>query len=241
MCTTVRTDIWFFEVDRPVPEIEKFEAQLSQEEMIRSQRFRFLRDRNRYVIQHGVLRWLLAGYTGCEPCHVDIHISADGKPYLAGGKGGASIHFSISHSDAVAAFAFSRTGSIGIDIENIRDIPEMIEIAERHFTTREKREIFSCPESSRSTVFTRIWTRKEAVLKAQGQGLMILLNSVDVSTQGNTHEPWKVPVRSDGVSKEFWVADIAGPAGFAAAVAAAGPVGDISVQGLNLPGHPWGE
>ena len=238
MCTTVRTDIWFSGVDRPVPEIGKFEAMLSQEELIRSQRFRFLRDRNRYIVQHGVLRCLLAGYAGCEPVRSISASSADGKPYLAGGKGGASIHFSISHSDAVAAFAFSRTGSIGIDIEKIRDIPEMIEIAERHFTPREKREIFSCPESLRSAVFTRIWVRKEAVLKAQGQGLLIPLDSVDVSTQGNTHEPWKVAVGGDGASKEFWVADIAGPAGFAAAVAAAGPVGDISVAGSPFTGHP---
>jgi 4'-phosphopantetheinyl transferase len=234
-------NIWFSSVDRTVQEIGKFEAMLSTEELLRSQKFHFLRDRNRYIVQHGVLRWFLSNESDCDPRQVDIRTHADGKPYLAGGKGGASIHFSISHSDAVAAFAFSRTGSIGIDIEKIRDVPEMIEIAERNFTTREKREIFSCPESLRSTVFARIWTRKEAVLKAQGQGLLIPLDSVDVSTQGNTHEPWKVAVRSDGVSKEFWVADIARPAGFAAAVAAAGPVGDISVQSSNLTGHPWGE
>ena len=223
-----RMDIWFSGVDRTAQEIEKIEALLSPEEVIRAQRFRFLRDRNRYIVHHGVLRLLLASYVGCESRQVDIRTSSDGKPYLAGCAGAAAIHFSISRSDAVAASAFSRIGSIGIDIEKIRDIPERIEIAERHFTPHERSEIFSVPKSQRSVVFTRLWARKEAVLKAQGQGLLKPLDCVDVSTQGKA--PWKVAVCGAGACEAFWVSDIAGPAGFATAVAVAVTAGEISVH-----------
>lgn len=229
-----KMDIWFLELDRSAPETKELEALLSPEEAARAQRFRFLRDRNRYVVQHGVLRLLLAGYVGCGSGQVGVCTSANGKPYLADRNVRAGIHFSASRSDAVAAFAFSRIGSTGVDIEKIRGIPDMLEIVERHFTSGEKHEIFSCPESRRSALFYKLWTRKEAVLKAQGEGLLKPLDCVDVTMNRDTQVPWKVLVTGGPVAEEFWVVDIKCSMGFAAAVAAAGPISEISVRNFDF-------
>jgi 4'-phosphopantetheinyl transferase len=220
--------VWYACVNCSLAEIRDFAGLLSPEEAARAQRFRLLHDRNRYIGQHGVLRSLLAGYVGCGPCQVDISTSADGKPYLAGPDRDA-IHFSTSQSEAFAAFAFSRIGSIGVDIEKMRAIPDMLEIVERHFTPREKHAIFSIPESLRSGLFYKLWTRKEAVLKAQGEGLLRSLDCVDVATNGDAQSPWKVQVAGGPVEEDFWVMDVTGLAGFATAVASAGSFDEISI------------
>ena len=86
-------------------------------------------------------------------------------------------------------------GDIGIDIEKIRVMPDMHDIVERHFTHNEKQEILSCLEKSRLELFYKLWTRKEAVLKAQGEGLLKALECVDVATNKNANGPWKVQVQ----------------------------------------------
>jgi 4'-phosphopantetheinyl transferase len=231
---TGKVDIWFSDVDRPAPEIEDLKALLSPEESARAQRFRFLRDRNRYIVQHGVLRLLLAGYTGCGLRQVDLQTGANGKPYLVKTKGMDVMYFNASRSDAFVAFAFSQIGSIGVDIEKIRDIPDMLEIVEKHFTTSEKHEIFSCSDSLRSILFYKFWTRKEAVLKAQGDGLLRPLDCVDVTMNSKMQSPWKVQLTGEPVLEPFWVVDVDGPAGFAVAVATAGTISEISVRNFDF-------
>jgi 4'-phosphopantetheinyl transferase len=152
---------------------------------------------------------------------------------LAGQKDSGGIHFSASQSDAFAAFTFSRIGSTGVDIEKIRNIPDMLEIIERHFTSREKHEIFSCPEDQRLILFYRFWTRKEAVLKAQGGGLLKALDSVDVAASNDVSRPWKALVRGGPVAEEFWVMDVNGPEGFATAVASGSPLDETSITELG--------
>jgi 4'-phosphopantetheinyl transferase len=224
-------DIWFANVDRPPSDLRKFEALLSPREASRAQRFRSVRDRNRYVVRHGLLRTLLARYLDIGPRQVEIRCDPNGKPHLAGRHGEGPLHFSDSHSEACAAFAFCRYHCIGVDLEQIRALPEMLEIVARHFTRLENGEILSCPESGRLMLFYRFWTRKEALLKAQGEGLLRLLDSVEVATGDRGPGPWPVTIAGCPVGESFWVADLVGPAGFAAAVAVAGHIAEISVRG----------
>jgi 4'-phosphopantetheinyl transferase len=110
-------DIWFANIDRPPSDIRHLEALLSPRGANRAKRFRFMRDRNRYVLRHGVLRTLLARYLNYgEPRQVDIRYESNGKPYLTVQRNKASLQFSDSHSDSYAAFAFCRYGRIGLDI-----------------------------------------------------------------------------------------------------------------------------
>jgi 4'-phosphopantetheinyl transferase len=217
-------------VDRSPEEIREFEAVISPEEAARAQRFHSAMDRDRYTVQHGVLRSLLAGYLGCGPRQVNICKSAHGKPWLAGEDGAGSLQFSLSQSGAYAAFAFSRCSSIGLDIEEIHEIQEMDGIVAQHFTPREKAEMLLCSMDFRLKAFYRFWTRKEAVLKAQGEGLLRPLDCVDVATSGNGRGQWRVQVAGGPVAEDFWVMDVTGPAGFAIAVASARPVDEILID-----------
>jgi 4'-phosphopantetheinyl transferase len=165
-----------------------------------------------------------------EPRQVDIQRDANGKPHLAEWQNKNLFQFSDSHSDIYAAFAFCRYSRVGVDIEKRRELPEMMGIVTRHFTPRENSELLSCPEGSRLMLFYRFWTRKEALLKAQGEGLLRELNSVDVSVDGRGPGPWPATVSGCPAGGSFWVADLDGPAGFAAAVAVDGPVESIGVH-----------
>jgi len=224
-----KIDVWFFDIDRTPSEIDEFKAILSSEERTRAKRFKFLNDRRRYVVQHGILRVLLSKYMKKEPQQVEIRTSLNGKPYVDSQDRGA-IHFSASRSDEFVMLAFNCIDNIGIDIEKIRNIPDILEIVERHFTHNEKKEILFCPEASRLELFYKLWTRKEAVLKAQGLGLLTPLNCVNVAVSPDTFEPWNVQVAGDSVVEEFWVMDVAGPAGYAAAVAATCPFDAVLVR-----------
>jgi 4'-phosphopantetheinyl transferase len=180
-------------------EVQEFAAALSPEETARAKRFRSDQDRDRYIVQHGVLRSLLAGYLDCGPRQIDINTSAHGKPCLAGKDDEGSLQFSLSHSGTYAAFAFGRYNSIGVDIEEIREIPEMEGIVTEHFTPHEKAVMLSCPIDTRVKTFYRFWTRKEAVLKAQGEGLLKSLDCVDVAKHTDANEPWKVQVAGEPI------------------------------------------
>ena len=221
--------VWFAGVDRPLPEIKELEALLSPQETARAHRFCSARDRDRYTVQHGVLRSLLAGYLGCAPGQVDMRSSANGKPCVVGREDEGSLQFSVSHSDAFGAYAFTIVGSIGVDVEKICEFPDMLEIVEQHFTLRESHEMLSCPEDQRLMLFYRFWTRKEAVLKAQGEGLLRALGSVDVAT-GEGIGPWKVSLADRTFAEEYLLADIEAPPGFCAAVAVASSLTSISIS-----------
>lgn len=212
--------VWFACVDRPQPGIQEFAAVLSREETARAQRFRSAQDRDRYIVFHGVLRSLLAAYLGCGPRQVDICKGAHGKPCLAGTDCVGALQFNLSHSGAYAAFAFGRNSSIGVDIEEVREIQEMEGIVAQHFTRREKDALLSCPKDRREEMFYRFWSRKEAVLKAQGEGLLRELDSVDVAT-GEGTGPWLVKVVGEGSVEEYLLFDVDTYKGFSASAAVA--------------------
>ncbi|HSW35209.1 MAG TPA: 4'-phosphopantetheinyl transferase superfamily protein [Candidatus Limnocylindrales bacterium] len=228
-----RIDLWFAFTDHLLPEKERFAAWLSPQETERAGSFRFDRDRGRYIVEHGILRLLLAGYVGVEPQAVAFHSGPHGKPYLSWMIGRRLPHFSLSSSDGHAAFAFSRSSGIGVDIEKIRDIEEMESIALRHFTPSEKALVLGDTEEGRVRRFYRVWTRKEAVLKAHGIGLLREMDRVDVGGAVGTG-PWTVVLDDESGRVEYTVFDIDEVDGFAAAVVVAGPASEISVRHYEL-------
>jgi 4'-phosphopantetheinyl transferase len=228
-----RIDLWFACTDLLLPGKERFAAWLSPQEVERARSFRFERDRDRYIVEHGILRSLLAGYVGVEPQAIVFRSGAHGKPYLSGVDGPSLPHFSLSSSDGRAAFAFSRSAGIGVDIEKIRGIEEMESIAHRHFTPNERDLVLSGTKEQRERRFYRVWTRKEAVLKAHGIGLLREMDRVDVGGAEGTG-PWTVVLDGESGRAEYTVFDIDEVEGFAAAVAVAGPAAEISVRHYEL-------
>jgi 4'-phosphopantetheinyl transferase len=215
-------DIWIAGVDCTEAETNGYAGFLSAAETARSARFRFARDRNRYTARHGILRVLLSAYTCCHPAEVEIRVDLNGKPYVVGQGHDADLRFSLSHSAGLAAFAFGRSGEIGVDIERVSNFPAMQEFAAMNFAPAEIQELDGCPESTRLQVFFKLWTRKEAVLKASGDGLAIPLNRVDVSTLGRNEVAWSVRrIEGDASGRDFRLTDVTVAPGVAAALAAA--------------------
>jgi len=151
---------------------------LDEEETVRARRFVFPRDRDRYVRSHATVRRLLGSYAEISPAKISFETSEYGKPSLRETANGSTLEFNLTHSGGVAVLAVARRYPLGVDIELIRAID--LEIAEHHFSTRELETLRSLPEASWLAGFFRCWTSKEALLKGEGMGLNLALDSFDV-------------------------------------------------------------
>jgi len=164
---------------------------LSPEELARASRFRIERDRRRFMNCRVKLRRVLARYLEVEPARLEFRYNQHGKPYVSrpcagpdtGGHAGSSgnLYFNVSHAGSLAIFAVSRSREVGIDIERVDPSFVQEQIPERFFSPREVEMLRSLPESSQLEAFFNCWTRKEAYVKARGQGLSLPLQSFDVS------------------------------------------------------------
>jgi phosphopantetheine--protein transferase-like protein len=216
-------DIWVAEVDGLEAEVEKYERLLSTSEAARSNRFHLTRDRNRYVARHGILRLLLSAYMRCKPEHIEIYSDSKGKPHVANRAPETNLQFSMSHSSGLVLFAIGQSISIGIDIEKIRPFPELRGVVGRNYAPAEIKEIDDSPLSARLEVFFQLWARKEAILKASGNGLSLDLRCVDVSTVSPGGGTWNIrKIGGNGLDCEFHLMDLKVATGFAAAIATAG-------------------
>lgn len=160
--------------------LARMQRVLSQEELQKAARFRFAKDRNRFLVSRGTLRTLLGGYVGRDPSKIDFEFSEKGKPELAPGTG-QGMRFNVAHSGDVIVWAFARERHLGVDVENIRFDFGVSEIAERFFSVTERKSLRALPIAQQHEAFFRCWTRKEAYVKATGDGLSLPLDQFDVT------------------------------------------------------------
>src|ERR1043166_3077318 len=163
------------------------------------ERFHFEGDRRNFLFCRGVLRILLACYLGASPAELLFAYSAHGKPSLAVPPG--DLEFNLSHSNGLVLFAFNRGRRIGVDVEFIRHDLNVEEIATRFFSTAEQIEIRHLP--SKYDAFFHCWTRKEAFVKARGEGLSCPLDSFDVSVAPESDEV-SLTIRPDSSEGRHW-------------------------------------
>jgi 4'-phosphopantetheinyl transferase len=181
---TLRADeihIWIGELDQPVSEFNRFLQTISLDERMRAGWFHFQEKANRYIIRHGMLRMILGRYMGVKASALRFHHGKHGKPAMSEIIGKENIRFNLSHSEEVAIFAFARNQEIGVDIEHIRDIPEMEQIVKRFFSARDQIFYSALPRDKRREAFFHYWTSKEAFIKALGEGLSRSLEKIDVT------------------------------------------------------------
>jgi 4'-phosphopantetheinyl transferase len=179
--------VWRAALDVPPAYLQSLERVLAAEEVYRAQRFRFERDRGCYVATRGTLRILLGRYLRTDPADVRLGYGKHGKPALAAQPGEGRLRFNVSHSGELALLAFARDREVGVDLEKMRPIPQMDQIAQRFFTAREYAALHKIGLDQRLGAFYCCWTRKEAYIKAKGEGLTIPLDSVDVGLRLGTH------------------------------------------------------
>jgi len=173
--------VWRAYLDQTRSQVDSLHRLLSPDEKIRASRFCFRRDRDRYVAARGTLRRILGRYLDIEPGCLEFRYGSYGKPALVLESGGDILHFNLSHSDGVAIFALSGQAELGIDLELIRADFATLEIAERFFSLGEVAALRGLPTELRVKAFFNCWTRKEAYLKARGEGLSFPLDRFQVS------------------------------------------------------------
>jgi 4'-phosphopantetheinyl transferase len=171
-------ELWCVPIHGPDSTVQTFEKVLSVEEVIRADRFLFPEHRRSFVIARGILRHLLASYAAVSPSKLRFSYGDQGKPSLGGE---IPVCFNLSHSGDLGLFAFTMNRELGVDIEQHRRMVDLEQIARHFFSEGEVRDLLSLNGPVRETAFYRCWTRKEAFVKAVGEGLSIPLHNFRVA------------------------------------------------------------
>lgn len=224
--------LWRATSDVTGEDLVRLASTLTEAELERSARFRFDRDRARFVAARGRLRSLLARYLDVLPRDITLAEGLFGKPRLASGPG--SLRFNVSHSDGTSVFAMARDREVGVDLERVRiDFP-IEEVARHYYSPAERAQLALLLPADRMRAAFGCWTRKEAYLKALGAGLAPPLDTIEVGVcSGKPLSVW----RSDGdtAASGWWsLHDFDAGPGFAAAVAVEGGPGNVPSAALPL-------
>jgi len=173
--------VWRATLNQTAAQAQSLLHTLAADELARARRFYFQRDRERFFVARGVLRSILSCYLDTEPSQLRFGYSSYGKPALAQNTGRNAIRFNASHSHELALVTVTRGRELGVDIERICAEVANEQIAERFFSPRKVVRLRSLPTDTQTEAFFHCWTRKEAYIKARGEGLSLPLDQFDVS------------------------------------------------------------
>lgn len=217
-------DCWRISLEHPDDSL----AGLSSDEVERARRFRYVRDRARYAVSHRALRGILAQVTGLSPDALRFTHGPQGKPSLHPAIGWA---FNLSHSGDLAVVAVTGHDAVGVDVEAVRPTADLAAVAATHFSPRERGALFALSPEAQGAAFFRLWTRKEAYIKAVGTGLSHPLEAFSVSLE--PHEARLLELEGDATRAAGWaMAELPLPPGYAGAVT-------LEAPGLQLTMHDW--
>jgi 4'-phosphopantetheinyl transferase len=214
---TSHVDVWRVCLDEP--EKAGCEARvLSPDEIARASRFHFEKDRVHFTRCRSVLRGLLAGYVAIPATEIRFEYLTSGKPQLATEQNPRALQFNVSHSGRFALIAVSCERRLGVDIEKIRGEVDVTSLAERFFSLRERAGLRALPGPLRVPGFFACWTRKEAFLKATGDGLSFPLSDFSVTTHPDLEPELEEIRRNTEVCKQWVLSDLGDVDGYRATV-----------------------
>ena len=210
--------VWQRGLDASPAEVAACHELLSGEEKERALRFRVDRPRTDFILTRGTLRLLLARYLNTAPGNVQFCYGMNGKPGLAND---SNLCFNVSHTDGLALVALAEQRAIGIDVENIKRGSHMKRLAERFFSESERHALRHFSGAELEAALVRCWTRKEAYIKAKGDGLSLPLAQFDVSIRAGDRDAL-LATRPDAAEASRWtISDVSVDPAYAAAVAVA--------------------
>jgi 4'-phosphopantetheinyl transferase len=164
--------VWAVDLDESVPVTASLAAALSADEVARADRFHFPRDRVRFIRGREALRNILGGYLQVRPADLKFDCGTKGKPVLAEhSNSGNQLHFNLSHSEKLAVIAVTTACEVGIDVERIHMLDDFKDISNRYFSPVEIQALEAAPDDQKLPGFFDLWTRKESLIKATGEGL----------------------------------------------------------------------
>lgn len=184
-----KADIWL--IDRvdlfTEDQIKTYLSLLNNEEVERYHRFAFTKDKTLYLLARALLRCTLSLYhPTTAPSDWQFQSNEFGKPRIHS-PGGLSTEFNLSHTQGCVALAVSGGSAVGIDVEITQRNNNLRGLANYCFTPREQQWIFqSCDDKEQRTRFFRLWTLKEAYVKAVGQGISMGLKNIEFEMSDNT-------------------------------------------------------
>lgn len=236
--------LWLADLDRPPVPLERLAGLLGPEERTRASRFHFDVHRNRFTAGRGLLRILLAGMTGLAPDRLAFRYGVKGKPFLdpdavrAGELPDLRFNLSNSANGVLIAVALGSEsggapgGEIGVDLEALRPLDDAAELVERFFAPSERAAFGRLPPEERLAGFFSGWTRKEAYVKARGDGLSLPTTEFEITL--GPREPARLE-RFVREPREI------GRWSFAAFEPARGFLGALAVEGgeRELARHTW--
>ena len=209
--------VWRASLDPPARRLEGLLRVLSDAERSRAAQFCFERDRRWFIAGRGVVRTILGSYLTILPDRLQLRPGGTGKPALSASQGGG-MEFSVSHSCGLILCAVTCDQRIGIDVERIRILSSTARTAGRVLSPREHAVFQTLAREQRQIALFRGWTRKEAYLKACGEGLSRSPDRVDVSLP--PFEPARrLTVDGDPGASRWWLRDLVPAPGYVAAIA----------------------
>lgn len=214
--------VWRIPLDLPRGAASRLRRLLSEDERERADRFRMELHRDHFTAGRGMLRQVLGGYLGVRPEALAFRKGTFGKPELAGAESQTPLRFNLTHSGGLALLAVTSGREVGVDIEQVRPMDDAERIITRFFSKKEQADFLSLPGDQRTAAFFRGWTRKEAYMKATGEGFALALDRFDVSIAPD--EPARLlHVEGRPDEPERWsLADLAPGPGFQGAVVVEG-------------------
>ena len=174
--------LWTLRMDLEKDPVDRLLMFLAPEEKRKASFFKFEAVRQNYIVTQAVLRLLLSSYLNIRPGEVKLGAHKKGKPFLINEK---PIYFNLSHSHEMCVYAFSPDGEVGIDIEKIRDLPDIDQLIEKNLTPGEKKYFTGNPEMRKNRFF-QFWTYKESYLKAIGEGMRLTPENLEFSSEDGT-------------------------------------------------------
>ncbi len=174
--------LWFTELGTHEEHLDRLLSLLDAEELARAERFRFAHDRHRFIIGHGLLRHVLGKRLNVKPEEIHFARGPHGKPFIAE----ARLQFNFSDTKDAILIAVSEGAELGVDVETMARSVDHMAVGKHYFTPEEVADIRDTPEPKRR--FLELWTRKEAVLKASGVGIMDDLKVLRVNAPEQTVE-----------------------------------------------------
>lgn len=215
-------EIHVWVVDMRASELQRaaLRSRLDRQEVERASRIPHLHKQRSFIVAHGVLRCLLARYLACDPATIELAGDPQGKPKLASPGG---MRFNMTRSGDWAAFAFSSNCTVGIDLEQVRALPDLPHFIRRVLCAEEAAELMLLPESERERGFFCCWTRKEAYSKAVGSGLLMAFDQFCVAAHPD-RPARMIHIGFDTTAAAAWALDaLPMPAGYEGALAYPGP------------------
>jgi len=227
--------VWSILLSQSDDVVHALEEHLSMDEIRRADRYRQERDRSRYIVAHGALRELLADYMAQTPRDISFGYTATGKPFLIDKGGEQRLRFNLSHSGEWALVGLALSTEVGIDIEQIDSDVSVEAVAERFFSRSEFEALRKVPLEQRQAAFFSAWTRKEAYVKARGEGIADRLRNFSVSVDPEQSALLLTDSIDASATLHWRIYDLHNIPNYAAAVAAEGTTHQIHMMRWTHP------